>query len=83
MRFILVNGRRPASQSVCAACSRTMGAAYLRNLHTRLCYCDSDCYASSRPYDPGIGSVLQQQAGTILEPALTLLHQSRDADLAY
>ena len=44
MRFILVNGRTPCRQSACALCSRPIGAGYLREIGTRLRYCDADCY---------------------------------------
>ena len=45
MRFILVNGRTPFRQSVCALCGKPIGASYLREIATRLPYCDPDCYA--------------------------------------
>jgi hypothetical protein len=45
MRFILVNGRTPCRQSACALCCKPIGANYLREIATRLPYCDSDCYA--------------------------------------
>jgi hypothetical protein len=45
MRFILVNGRTPCRQSACALCSKPIGAGYLREIGTRLPYCDADCYA--------------------------------------
>jgi hypothetical protein len=45
VRFILVNGRTPCRQSTCALCSRPIGTNYLREIATRLPYCDADCYA--------------------------------------
>jgi hypothetical protein len=45
MRFILMNGRTPCRQSVCALCCKPIGASYLREIETRLSYCDHDCYA--------------------------------------
>jgi hypothetical protein len=45
MRFILVNGRTPCRQSVCALCCKPIGQSYLREIKTRLSYCDHDCYA--------------------------------------
>jgi len=45
MRFILVNGRTPCRQSSCALCSRPIGGNYLREIATRLPYCDPSCYA--------------------------------------
>ncbi len=44
MRFVLVNGRTPCSQSFCAWCCDPIGESYLRELTTRLSYCDHDCY---------------------------------------
>jgi hypothetical protein len=46
MRFILVNGRTPCRHSACALCSKPIGTTYLREIATRLPYCDSDCYAN-------------------------------------
>jgi hypothetical protein len=46
MRFILVNGRTPCRQSVCALCCRPIATSYLREIATRLPYCDPDCYAN-------------------------------------
>jgi hypothetical protein len=45
MRFILVNGRTPCRQSGCTLCGKPIGANYLREIATRLPYCDRDCYA--------------------------------------
>jgi hypothetical protein len=45
MRFILVNGRRPCRQPSCALCAKPIGTSYLREIATRLPYCDADCYA--------------------------------------
>jgi hypothetical protein len=45
MRFIMVNGRTPCRQSACARCSNQIGTRYLREIATRLPYCDLDCYA--------------------------------------
>ena len=41
MKFVLVNGRTPRPQSFCALCCK----GYLRELTTRLSYCDDICYA--------------------------------------
>ena len=48
MKFILINGRTPRPQSVCVFCREPIGADYLREIGTRLCYCDDECYASHR-----------------------------------
>jgi hypothetical protein len=45
MRYILVNGRTPRSQSFCALCCKRIGLSYLREIETRLSYCDDKCYA--------------------------------------
>jgi hypothetical protein len=45
MRFVLVNGRTPRPQSFCVLCCKPIGAGYLREIGTRLCYCDDKCYA--------------------------------------
>ena len=46
MNFVLVNGRTPCRQSFCALCGESIGDSYLREIGTRLCYCDHDCYAN-------------------------------------
>jgi hypothetical protein len=45
MRFVLVNNRTPRPQSCCAFCCEPIEAGYLREITTRLSYCDSQCYA--------------------------------------
>jgi hypothetical protein len=40
MKFVLVNGRTPRPQSFCALCCEPIGESYLRELATRLSYCD-------------------------------------------
>jgi hypothetical protein len=45
MRFILVNGRTPCPQSSCVLCCEPIGTSYLREIGTRLSYCDHNCYA--------------------------------------
>jgi len=44
MRFILVNGRTPRPQSFCTMCNQPIGINYLREVGTRLFYCDPDCF---------------------------------------
>ena len=42
----MVNGRTPLRQSFCALCSQRIGeGGYLRDIRTRLCYCEAECYA--------------------------------------
>jgi hypothetical protein len=40
MKFVLVNGRTPRPQSFCAFCCDLIGKSYLRELTTRLSYCE-------------------------------------------
>jgi len=44
MRFIFVNGRTPRAEAVCACCSRRIEDSYVRELTSRLPFCDADCY---------------------------------------
>jgi hypothetical protein len=48
MKFVLVNGRTPRSQSFCALCWEPIGESYLREVATRLSYCDHRCYVGHR-----------------------------------
>ena len=61
MEFVLVNGRIPRPQSFCVLCCEPIGESYLREIGTRLCYCNHDCYLDhctdsvlSRKSCPGI-----------------------------
>jgi hypothetical protein len=45
MRFVVVNGRTPRPRSCCTLCCKPIGASYLREIETRLSYCDDECYA--------------------------------------
>jgi hypothetical protein len=44
MKFVLVNHEPPSSETTCSACSRSIGAGYLRHVQTQRRYCDYDCY---------------------------------------
>jgi hypothetical protein len=44
MKFIVVDGRTPRPQSFCARCCEPIGESYLREIATRLPYCDHNCY---------------------------------------
>lgn len=44
MQFVLVNGRSPRPVSFCALCCEPIGESYLRELTTRLSYCNYECY---------------------------------------
>jgi hypothetical protein len=48
MKFILVNGRVPTPPSFCAQCCEPLGRMYLREIPTRLSYCDHKCYFEHR-----------------------------------
>jgi hypothetical protein len=47
IKFVLVNGRTPRPQSFCALCCEAIGESCLRELTTRLSYCDHQCYAGN------------------------------------
>ena len=44
MKFVLVNGRTPFRQNYCVWCCTPISTGYLRDIATRLCYCDHQCY---------------------------------------
>jgi hypothetical protein len=44
MTYILVSHRRPKNPSFCALCCEAIEDGYLRELATRLLYCDQVCY---------------------------------------
>ena len=48
MKFVLVSGRSPRLQSCCALCCKPIAGGYLRDIATRLPYCDYVCYARDR-----------------------------------
>jgi len=48
MKFVVVNGRTPRQQTRCALCRELIGKSYLRELTTRLSYCDHGCYVGRR-----------------------------------
>jgi hypothetical protein len=47
MKFVVVNGRTPRPQSFCALCCKSIGESYVRELTTRLSYCDDNCYVDN------------------------------------
>ena len=61
IRFVLVNGRTPRPQSLCACCCEPIGESYLRELATHFSYCNHDCYLSHRRIPD---RVLQRHAST-------------------
>jgi len=44
MEFVLVNGRTPRPRSFCVQCREPIGESYLREIGTRLSYCNHNCY---------------------------------------
>jgi len=44
-RFVLVNDRVPRGDADCALCSSKIEKNYVRELQTRLLYCDTHCFA--------------------------------------
>ena len=48
MKFILINGRTPRVESFCALCCEPIGETYLREITTKLSYCDHTCYVGHR-----------------------------------
>jgi hypothetical protein len=55
----MVNGARLKAPTACAHCGGEIGDSYLREIGTRLVYCDFDCYSvaletsvATRGYDP-------------------------------
>jgi len=48
MKFLLVNGRTPRPQSVCALCCEPIGETYLREIATRLRKLSAPGHSKSR-----------------------------------
>ena len=44
-RFVLVNDRVPRTDANCALCCAKIERGYVREPHTRLVYCDAQCFA--------------------------------------
>ena len=66
MRFVLVNGRAPLPQSSCAFCCQPIGNGYLRELTTRLSYCNQQCYVGhSEPATRALVPATSESAGIL------------------
>jgi hypothetical protein len=65
MRFVLVNDRAPHPQSTCEQCGRPLVAGYIRELSSRLLYCDHTCYL-----DPTIATCMWAGIGGLPPPGL-------------
>jgi hypothetical protein len=46
-RFVLVNDRVPRMDANCARCRAKIEKGYVREPHTRLVYCDAQCFTGS------------------------------------
>jgi hypothetical protein len=44
MKFVLVNGRTPRTQSFCALFCESIGESYVRDIVAQLAYCNHKCY---------------------------------------
>lgn len=45
MRFMLVNDRQPKADAYCGLCCDPITESYVREVQTRLLYCDAQCFA--------------------------------------
>lgn len=45
MRCVVVNGALLKAESSCAHCGRKIGEGYVREIGSRLIYCDFQCYS--------------------------------------
>jgi hypothetical protein len=45
MRCVIVNGAKLKAQACCARCGRPIGDSYIREIGSRLIYCDFHCYS--------------------------------------
>jgi hypothetical protein len=45
IRFVVVNNRVPCADQHCAVCGGLIEKGYVRDLQTRLIYCDTQCFA--------------------------------------
>jgi hypothetical protein len=59
MNFVLVTGRTAKPKFFCARCCEPIGASYLREIATRLCYRAHECYAGEGKFAV---SILQNHA---------------------
>jgi len=58
MNFVLVNDRAPRGARACAHCSTPIGLGYLRDVSSKLLYCDHECYVRYSKQAP-IGSLAE------------------------
>ena len=43
-RFVIVNNRAPRAETRCVLCCARIEQGYVRDPHTRLLYCDAQCF---------------------------------------
>jgi hypothetical protein len=72
MKFILINGRTPHVEAFCALCCEPIGVTYLREIATRLSYCDHNCYVGHRR----LASLKRSKSGdgAVMRPTLAVPH---------
>ena len=44
MKFLLVNDRQPRNDAYCVLCCEPITESYVREVQTRLLYCDPRCF---------------------------------------
>jgi hypothetical protein len=47
MKFLLVNDRQPRNDAYCVLCCEPITESYVREVQTRLLYCDPRCFAAT------------------------------------
>jgi hypothetical protein len=47
MRCVVVNGARLKAPASCAHCGKQVSAGYVREISTRIVYCDFRCYGAA------------------------------------
>ena len=45
MQYLIVNDRIPRADAYCALCCEKIADSYVREMQTRLLYCDAKCFA--------------------------------------
>jgi hypothetical protein len=46
IRFVLVNNRVPSTNPYCVLCGELVERDYVRDVQTRLVYCDTQCFTA-------------------------------------
>ena len=50
MRVVLVNDRTPFRKTFCLQCCEPIGSGYVREIGTRIPFCDYECYSLHRDF---------------------------------